>query len=124
MRQVASSLPTPFPPPADLRRRVIPGTRSKSASSTGGTCFGERGAGKESPMPGTVLQAHHIAVLKFDEVRVPNAAAPWPDGRRVDLEFTGEVYGFPAAILAAEEEAQWRPGVRFPACIVNLVQQP
>src|SRR5581483_11910036 len=44
--------------------------------------------------------------------------------RRVDLEFTGEVYAFPAAILAVEEEAQRRPGVLFPARIVSLVQQP
>jgi hypothetical protein len=75
-------------------------------------------------MTGTVLKAHNLASVELDEVRVPNAATAWLAGRRVDLEFTGEVYGLPAAILAVEEEAQRRGGVLFPARIVSLVQQP
>jgi hypothetical protein len=75
-------------------------------------------------MTGTVLQAHDFAFVELDEVRVPNAATAWLAGRRVDLEFTGEVYGLPAAILAVEEEAQRRGGILFPARIVSLVQQP
>jgi hypothetical protein len=75
-------------------------------------------------MTGTVLKAHDFAFVELDEVRVLNAATAWLAGRRVDLEFTGEVYGLPAAILAVEEEAQRRGGVLFPARIVSLVQQP
>jgi hypothetical protein len=74
-------------------------------------------------MTGTVLKAHDFAFVELDEVRVPNAATTRLAGRRVDLKVTGEVYGLPMAVLAVEEEAQWRGGVLFPARIVSLVQQ-
>ena len=64
-------------------------------------------------MTGTVLQAHDFAFVELDEVGAPNAATAWLAGRRVDLEFTAEVHGLPAAILAVEEEAQRRGGVLF-----------
>jgi hypothetical protein len=75
-------------------------------------------------MAGTVLQAHDFALVELDEVRVPNAATAWLPGRRVNLEFTGEVHGLPMAILAVEVEAQRRGGVLFQAHVVSLVQQP
>jgi hypothetical protein len=57
-------------------------------------------------MAGTVLQAHDFAFFELDEVRVPNAASAWLAGRRINLEFTGEVYRLPTAILAMEVAAQ------------------
>jgi hypothetical protein len=75
-------------------------------------------------MAGTVLQAHDFALVELDEVRVPNTATASLPGRRVNLEFTGEVHRLPTAILAVEGEAQRRGGVLFPARIVSLVQQP
>ena len=72
-------------------------------------------------MAGTVLQAHDSAFVELDEIRVPNAATATLAERRVNLEFTGEVCGLPAAILAVEVEAQRRGGVFFPTRIVGLV---
>jgi hypothetical protein len=75
-------------------------------------------------MAKTVLQTHDFALVELDEVRVPNAATAWLPGRRVNLQFTGEVHRLPTAILAVEVEAQQRGGILFPARIVSLVQQP
>jgi hypothetical protein len=75
-------------------------------------------------MAGTVLQADDFAFVELNEVRVPNAATARLAGRCVNLDFTGEVYGLPAAILTVEVESERRGGVFFAARIVSLVQQP
>ena len=102
------------------------GTRSKSASplamlgaATRGSCSLERVVRKGNAMPGTVLQTHDLALVEFDEVRVPKSAS-----RGVNLGLTAEVHGFPAAILAADEEAERRLSALFAVRVVSPVQQP